>query len=162
MWSKSLWSPIWIFRQQSFDKIYMYYCKYLSDRWKLSEISCVKGYWNLKRIFSLVVWTEQGKINCTWNTLLTNNLNFDNLYNKIFLIILICLRQIQNRISCKNFEISFWWLQFFQKTNENNLTWGTIVVTFTKWKSFLSHCEIEENWFSYLVQWNCMDVTVTS
>ena len=57
-----------------------------------------------------------------------------------------CTQEVQEvnigRGTDKNldFEMSFWWLQFSQKLNENNSTWGTIVV-----KSNIFVC-FWENW----------------
>ena len=50
-----------------------------------------------------------------------------------------------------NFEMSFWCLQFFQKTNKNNSTWGTIVVRSIFFVHFLEEFRIpttpfEINW----------------
>ena len=46
-----------------------------------------------------------------------------------------------------NFEMSFWRLQFSQKTNENNSTWGTKVVRSNFFVPFLGELKIPKRHF---------------
>ena len=43
--------------------------------------------------------------------------------------------------------MSFWCLQFYQKTNENNSTWGTIVVKLISFVRFLGELKITKRHF---------------
>ena len=45
--------------------------------------------------------------------------------------------------------MSFWCLQFSQKTNENNLTWGTIVVKSNFFVRFLGEFKIPKRHFEF-------------
>ena len=46
------------------------------------------------------------------------------------------------KLKIVNFEISFWCLQFSQMTNENNSTWGTIVVKLIFFDPFIGELKI--------------------
>ena len=46
-----------------------------------------------------------------------------------------------------NYEMYFWCLQFSQKTNENNSTWGTIVVKINFFVRFLAELKIPKRHF---------------
>ena len=44
-----------------------------------------------------------------------------------------------------NYEMYFWCLQFSQKTNENNLTWGTIVLKSKIFVRFWKNCRCQKD-----------------
>ena len=46
-----------------------------------------------------------------------------------------------------NFQRTFWFLQFFQKTNKNKWTWGIIVVKLNSFDRFLEEFDDPKNNF---------------
>ena len=56
-------------------------------------------------------------------------------------LLLVMRKNCLYKILSVNFEVSSWCLQFSQKTNKNNSTWGTIVVKLDFFVRFFGRIE---------------------